>query len=71
MEDNNKKPQQPKSGIPQQSNKRVMINSRNNNQGTYKRTDRDFEGSTPEIRGVLTLPAETYISKRVGYTKFR
>ena len=71
MADNNKEPQQPQAGVPQKINEQVMRNPRNNNQGTYTRTDRDFEGSKLEIGGVLTLPAETYIAIRVGYTKFR
>ena len=71
MAENNNEPQQHQAGLPQQRNEWVMRNPRNNNQGTYTRTDRDFEGLTPEIGGVLTLPAETYIAKRVEYTKFR
>ena len=67
----NSEPQQPQAGVPQQRNEWVMRNPRNKNQGTYTRTDRDFDGSTPEIGGVLTLPAETYISIIVGCTKFR
>ena len=70
IEDNNEL-QIPQVGIPQQLNARVMRNLRNSNQGTYTRTDSDFAGLTPEIGGVLTLPAEIYIDKRVGYTKFQ
>ena len=71
MVDKNEAQQPSKKGVPQQRNERIARNPRNtSSQGMYTRTDRYFFGETPEIGGVLTLPAETYITKRVGYTKF-
>ena len=52
MADNNSKPQQRQAGVPQKLNERVMRNPSNNNQGTYTKTDKDFEGLTLEIGGV-------------------
>ena len=33
--------------------------------------DRNFKGMTPELGGVLALPAETYVQARVTFTKFQ
>ena len=69
---NNEAQQPPDNGILQQLNEWVAINMRNtSSQGSYKKTDESCVGSTQEIGGVLTLTAETYITKRVGYKKFR
>ena len=67
MADNNEAQQPLENGAPQQRNEWVARNQRNtSSQGIYTRTDKDFVGETPEIRGVLMLLAETYTTKRVG-----
>ena len=33
--------------------------------------DWNFKGMTPELGGVLVLPAETYVQARVTFTKFQ
>ena len=33
--------------------------------------ERNFDGATKEIGGILCLPAETHIKAPVGYNKFR
>ena len=39
------------------------------NNGTQMHNE--FEGNTPDIGGILSLPAESHIKARVSYTKFR
>lgn len=33
--------------------------------------DKDFAGATPEIGGILCVPAETHLNKRVGFVRFK
>ena len=41
------------------------------NHQAHLNADKTFEGVTPEIGGVLGLPTEMYITKRVNFDKFQ
>ena len=41
------------------------------NYSRLNQTDRLFEGSTPEIGGVLAMPVETYVRNRVSFEKIK
>ena len=46
-------------------------NYKTSNHQAYLNVDKTFEGVTPEIGGVLGLPTEGYMTKRVTFEKFQ
>ena len=45
--------------------------NRSSNNRVFTQLDKAFKGTTPDIGGVLTLPSEGYIERRVNFSKFQ